>query len=275
MSSPLAPPAHHHAHAGLRAAAAAALFALATGSAAAAPAWDIVGFKLGMSLEQTRAAMKAYNARSQIQESLLKFSYSDGARQQETESFVSTLQMQIPGAPGTMDTETLSFEFSPPPQPQRLVRVRRTLATWSNPASDERVLDSLTQKYGKPNSLNTTGIGTRNRNGIWVEPGKPVCGQQRGRGPMMIGVGASPRDLQKFRQYQQQGIAPRELSTCSAMLSATMTIHQGGSSVVGLEVVMQDYGAQLPALEATARWLDELEATARKARLNSGSAPKL
>ncbi len=259
----------------LRRSAVAAVLCVGTSAGWAAPDWDVVGFKLGMSLDQARAAMKAYNARGQMKESLLKFSYSDGARQQETESFVASLEIYIPAPPGTMDSETLSFEFTPPPQPQRLVRIRRTVATWSNPPSDERMLDSLTQKYGKPASLTTTGIGTRNRNGIWVEPGKPICGHQRGRQIGMIGVGPSPRDLQRFRQYQQQGTAPRDLSTCSALLQANMVIHQGGSSVVGLEVVMQDYGAQLPALEATARWLEELEANARKARLNSGSAPKL
>ncbi len=241
----------------------------------AAPAWDIVGIKLGMTEQQARAAIAAHSAQAQLREQTLKFNFNDGARQQETSSFLASIQAGIPPKAGSSDSETIQLEFSPPPREQRVIRVRRTVSSYQNPPPLERMESALTQKYGKPTESRTHGIGIKSNVMSWVEAGKTLCGHRPGKAMGFIGVGQSPRDLNKFYQYQQQKLAPADLSQCSAMAQAKMDYKEGGSSVTVLEVELRDYGYALPSLEATAKWLDGLEAEARKARLNSGDTPKL
>jgi hypothetical protein len=241
----------------------------------AAPGWDIVGIRLGMTEQQARGAIKAHSAQAQIAQSTLKFTFSDGAKQQETSSFLATIAAQIPGPAGASDTERVELEFSPPPREQRVVRVRRALTTYRDPPPLQRMQESLMQKYGRPLDTRTFGIGIKNHFMSWAEAGKTICGQQAGKPIAMIGVGQSPRNLTKFRQYQQQKLAPADLSSCSGVLQVQMDYREGGTSVNTLVLQMVDYGYILPALEATAKWIADQEAEARKTRLNSGTTPKL
>jgi hypothetical protein len=255
--------------------AAAAILCVGAVPGFAAPDWDIVGVRLGMTEPQARAAIKAHSAQAEISEQALKFTFSDGAKQQETPSFLATIEVRIPGPPNTSDSERLKIEFSAPPLPQRVIGVRREITTYSNPPALDRMLDSLNQKYGKPLHYATYGIGMKNGISHWAEAGKPRCGEQPGRGPMFTPASQGPRELNKYRQWQKQGFAPADLSKCSALLQANVTIHQGGSSVVGLVTEMNDIGYMLPALLSTEKWLADKEAEARRARLESGTTPKL
>lgn len=259
---------------GVRAVAAAALTLLSM-SAIAAPDWDIVGIKLGMTEQQARAAIKAHSAQAQIAEKTLKFTFNDGARQQETSGFLATITAQIPGGAGSSDSESIELELSPPPREQRVIKVRRALSSYGDPPPLQRMQDSLAQKYGRPLDTRTFGIGIKNHFMSWAEPGKTICGQQAGQAIGLIGVAQSPRDLNKFYQYQKQKLAPADLSQCSSVLQVQMDYREGGSSVTVLVAQMVDYGYIVPALEATAKWIADQEAQARKARLGSGATPKL
>lgn len=241
-------------------------------SALAAPDWDIVGIKLGMTEQQARVAIKAHSEQATIDEKMLKFTFNDGAKQQETPSFLATINAQIPGPANTSDTESIKLEFSAPPQEQRVIGVRRALSTYQNPPLLDRMHDSLTQKYGMPVNDATFGIGLKSRNLSWAEAGKALCGGEK---HFLPGASQSPNDLKKFYQYQQQQLAPADLAQCGAQMRASMEYREGGSSVNTLVIEMNDYGYLLPALEATAKWLSELEAEARKARLDSGAVPRL
>ncbi|MDO9600239.1 MAG: hypothetical protein Q7J47_21170 [Azoarcus sp.] len=258
----------------VRTTAAAVLFACA-GPGLAAPDWDIVGIRLGMTEQEARAALAAHSAQAQISGRTLKFMFNDGAKQQETPDFLATIQAQIPGPPNTSDTESIKLELSAPPLEQRVIGVRRVVTSYQNPPPLERVVEALTQKYGKPVDYRTLGMGVKSTFAGWTEAGKTACGLQPGKGISLPGASQSPNDLKKFYQWQQQKLAPADLSKCSALLLAKMDYREGGSSVNTLVVEMNDYGYLLQALEATAKWLSETEAEARKARLNSGAAPKL
>jgi hypothetical protein len=238
----------------------------------AAPDWDIVGLRLGMTEQEARAAIQAYSDRAVSQDQMLKFTFSDGAKQQETPQFLATIIVRIPGPPNTLDTEGMTLEFSAPPLEQRVIGVRRAMSTYANPPPLDRMHASLIQKYGQPLKDTTGGMGVKRRNLSWAEPGKAQCGGERHFFP---GAKQSPNDLKKFYQYQQQQLAPADLSQCGAQMRAAMEYREGGASVNVLVVEMNDYGYILPALEATAKWLADLEAEARKARLGSGEIPRL
>jgi len=259
--------AHHRA--GLVVMLALSLFAR---SVLAAPDWDIVGIKLGMTETEVRAALRAHSAQARLDEREMKFTFSDGARQQETDAFLLSISTRIPSPTSSTDGENIELEFSPPPLEQRLIRVRRTMTLYKEPPPLDRVLDSLTQKYGEPRSSQTSGIGEKAVISTWAEPGKALCGGEK---RFFIGVGQSPDRLKLFRQLQQENLAPADLSQCGAQMQSSVRYREGGSSVHAMEVEMRNYDYALPALEAAAKWLDAQEAEARKARLDSGTAPKL
>jgi hypothetical protein len=238
----------------------------------AAPDWDIVGIRLGMTEQEARAAIQAHSEQAVSGDQMLKFTFSDGAKQQETPQFLATINVRIPGPPNTLDTEGMTLEFSAPPLEQRVIGVRRALSTYKNPPPLDRMHASLTQKYGQPLRDTTGGLGMKIRNLSWAEPGKAQCGGERFFFP---GAKQSPSDLRKFYQYQQQQLAPADLSQCGAQMRVTMQYPEGGASVNTLVIEMNDYGYILPALEATAKWLADLEAEARRVRLGSGEVPRL
>nr|WP_298728522.1 hypothetical protein [uncultured Steroidobacter sp.] len=238
----------------------------------AAPAWDIVGLKLGMTEQQALAAIKAHSANAQVTSNSLKFTYHDGARQQETPSFTSGLIVRIPQA--GQDTETIQVEFSAPPTDQRVISLRRTLSNYANPLALERMIDTVTQKYGKPSTESKYGIGQITTQLAWAEANRKPCGKVD-KGLLLPPVSQTPDSLKWYELQQKNKLAPANGADCSAVLQAKLTTKAGGSSVVTMEFQMADPGHGVPAMQATAKWLADLEAEARKVRLNSGNAPKL
>lgn len=243
----------------------------------AAPGWDIVGIRLGMTEQEARAAIGAHSAQARITDRTLKFTYSDGAKQHETPAFLATIEAAARTPGTTLDGERVKLEFSPPPLEQRVIGVRREVTTYHDPPARERMLASLSQKYGKPLNYATYNIGGTEGVADWAETGKPVCGQRGdySKGMFLPPASQGPGELKKYYQWQQQKLAPADLSTCSARLRANLTVQAGGSSVVSMVFEMTDPGYMLPALEATSKWVSGMEETAKKARLNSGAVPRL
>ncbi|MCL4780967.1 MAG: hypothetical protein KJ049_12310 [Gammaproteobacteria bacterium] len=245
---------------------------LCAGSVQAAPAWDIVGLKLGMTEQETLAAIKAHAPQAKVTMNTLKFTYSDGAKRQETPSFTSGLVARLPNQ--GQDTEALQVEFSAPPLEQRVISVRRTLSSYANPPALERMVATVTQKYGKPATEQKYGIGMITTELAWAEAGRKTCGKLD-KGLLMPPVSQTPESLRWYELQQKNSLAPADVSQCSAVLRAMLKTASGGSSVVTMEFQMTDPGHGVPAMQATAKWLAGLEAEARKSRLNSGDTPKL
>ncbi len=238
----------------------------------AAPNWDVVGVQLGMSEQQAVAAIKAHAPTAQVTMNSLKFSYNDGAKRQDTAAFTSGLIARI--SLTDQDQETLELEFSAPPLEQRLISLRRTLTSYANPPALERMMDTLEQKYGKPATVQTYGIGMISTDLAWVQADRKPCGKVD-KGLLLPPVSQTPDALRWYAVQQKNQLAPADPSQCSAVLQAKLKTKSGGSSVVSMEFMMTDPGYGVPAMQATSKWLADQEANARKARLNSGDTPKL
>ncbi|MBL8264909.1 hypothetical protein [Steroidobacter sp.] len=243
-----------------------------TPAAQAAPGWDIVGLKLGMTEQQALAAIKAHSPNAQVTTNSLKFTFHDGAKQQETPSFTSGLIVRVPQT--GQDGETIQVEFSAPPTGQRVISLRRTLSSYANPPALERMIDSVAQKYGKPNTQSKYGIGQITTQLGWAEANRKPCGKLD-KGLLLPPVSQTPDSLRWYDLQQKNGLAPANASECSGVLQVKLTTKAGGSSVVTMEFQMTDPGYGVPAMQATKQWLADLEAEARKVRLDSGKAPKL
>lgn len=253
--------------------AALALLAGATPSLAA-PDWDIVGIRLGMSPEQARAAMAAHAPKAQITDYTRQFVYSDGVKEQQLPSFLGSINAsQGP----TNKSETLEVMFSAPPMEQRVIRVIRTLVMYDDPLPMERAMAAVAQKYGKPPKVLEANLGSGNFS-RWVEPGKTVCGDTASTSMdarQAPPVDNSPSGFSQYGIWQRRKLAPADASNCSAALVVNLVTRPGDSFVREMKFVMTDPGYAVPAMRATAKQIADLEAQARKARQNSGAAPKL
>jgi hypothetical protein len=266
------------------AALAASILLVGAAPARAAPDWDIVGIRLGMSPEQVRAALSEHAPKAEVSESRRQFTFNDGVGQQQLPDFLGSITARLgaatsalarPGSSG--NAETLDVMFSAPPMEQRVIRVIRTLVLQDDPPPLERALASVTQKYGTPKVREANyGRGLVAR---WVEPGKAVCGdttptsRDAWEAPP---VDNSPGGLGHYEAWHRRKLAPADASNCSAALVVDLVTRAPNEPLVReMKLVMTDPGYAVPAMRATAQQLAELQAKARKAAMNSGAVPKL
>lgn len=254
---------------------AAMLMLAGAASSFAAPEWDVVGVRLGMSPEQARSALLAHAPKAEVTEQKRQFAFNDGVKDQPTPAFLSSIVIrQGP----TNSSETLEVMFSAPPMEQRVIRVIRTLAMYDNPLPMDRAMASVTQKYGKPSTVLEANDGRGNFS-RWVEPGKVVCGDTA---PTSMGarqtppVDNSPAGLGQYQAWQRRKLAPADASTCSPALVVNLVTRAPREPLVTeMKFVMTDPGHAVPAMQATAKQLADLQAEARKTRQNSAAMPKM
>ena len=242
----------------------------------AAPDWDIVGIRLGMTPAQARAALLAHAPKAEVTEFTRQFSFNDGVKDQQLPGFLGSIIARQGPTPGK--SETLELMFSAPPMEQRVIRVMRTLTMYNDPLPLERAVASLTQKYGKPSAVmeSHTAMGNTSR---WLEAGKTVCGntaansQDAREAPQ---VDNSPSGLGHYKAWHQRKLAPADASNCSAALVVHLvTVAPRNPLVREMKFVMTDPGHAVPAMQAAAKQIADLQAQARKVRQNSGPVPKL
>lgn len=242
----------------------------------AAPDWDIVGIRLGMTPAQARAALQTHAPKAEVTEFTRQFSYNDGVKDQPLPGFLGSITVSQAPAPGS--SETLEVMFSAPPMEPRAIRVIRTLTMPGDPVPLERAMTSLTQKYGPPAAVLEahTGRGNVSR---WVEAGKTVCGQTAANSQdarQAPPVDNAPAGLGHYKAWHQRKLAPADASNCSAALVVNLVTAAPRNPLVGeMKFVMTDPGYAVAAMQATAQQIGELQAQARKARQASGSVPKL
>lgn len=243
----------------------AALLASTATAIAAPDSFDIVGLKLGMTEQQARDAIRAHNPQLQLTAKNLTYTYSDGVRQHQTPPALSEIvASQLHG-------EAITLQFSLPPQPARLVGVRR-MAPLPNPPTHGQLVQSVVQKYGAPTTHSPFKGGISFTRMVWAEPGRPQCWRTTAQQAAGF-VAASPvlEVLRQFADRQKRGLAPADLSQCGA--SAQFAAQS--DPVRSFSMEMTDTGPWVSSLQATQRWLDQLEADARKARVGAGTTPRL
>lgn len=242
----------------------------------AAPEWDIVGIRLGMSPDQARAAITAHVPKAQITDYPRQFMYSDGTKQQALPAFLGSITADHNGY--TSNGEILEVMFSAPPMEQRVIRVIRTVKMTDAALPMERVRASVEQKYGKPGMV----LEAHLRNGSflrWDEPGKTACGDMRptsAEARQAPTVDNNPAGFSQYAAWQKRKQAPADAANCAAALVVNLnTVRPGDALVREMKFTMSDPGYAIPAMRASVKQIADLEAEARKGRLSSGAGPKL
>src|SRR5690606_517518 len=133
--------------------------------ALAAPDWDILGVKLGMTEAEVREQFKAYEANGQVVAVNGRESDSDGVTGLRTPDFLDTLELRVTRRSIQIP---LKVWCSGPVDEPRVIAVARAEGNLPNPVSASQFQQSLEAKYGQP----TAAAGTMP---VWEEADKPSC----------------------------------------------------------------------------------------------------
>jgi|ADGO01.1.fsa_nt_gi hypothetical protein len=154
--------------------------------AAAAPEWDLLGVKLGMTEAEVRAAFQAYDPKAKVTAMNAALWYSDGLNNHKTEPFLDELQIELVRV---ARFQPLRVWFSGPEGEPRVIAIARQEMNTPNPPTQAQLIQALTTKYGEPADQLASGS---NSNPVWKEPGKPSCVQAR-YSPDRLHLGGFPQ----------------------------------------------------------------------------------
>jgi hypothetical protein len=233
------------------------------------PAFDIVGLRLGMTVDEAKAALKAYDPAIAINEHRQYYTYSDGVthglRSQDFVFYIDGSRKIVEG--NQWGDEGIALYFSPTPDDQRVTYITRSQSNTPNPPTGQQYRDALIKKYGTP---------TDDSSGLlkWVFPaGKVDC---------TTGAGTYHPSRGNFLKYIFNGGVPgkfqksgvTDLSQCASYLEYGVGL--------GATAPASNVTAAMIDVEATVRgeirareWVAGLTEQARKAREAKGTAPKL
>lgn len=258
-----------------RAAAAVALFACAA-PAVAAPDWDIVGVRLGMTEAEVKAALKAFAPSAKITTYNSSFPYYDGVSNFQTPQFLNSVDVRVDNL-----GNGVKAWFSGPVGEARVIAVARRHFSNTNPPSLGQFDQSLTAKYGQSTGMYQTDSPT------WEESGKPSCIRIRDQGSQTRIYLSGPLqqsaqtfnpmndvtgDLEKKRGGLAKGLLPADLTTCGAFVFYNRTnINPVKMFYAGLF----DVGAIVATERSRNAWVDQLQAEAVRKREGKGQAPRL
>lgn len=237
-------------------------------SSAHAQSFDVVGIKLGMSVEEVYKALKAHGVdKSDTQEHRQHYNYSDGIEHFKTDDFV----FYIDAIKRKGSSDSLSVFFSPGPRGGHAVAVVRTMENQTNPPTRRQYLAALKNKYGAPASEDINTVQ-------WNFPaGKTQC--------LVGSVGAyqptQPSILKKIyganvgsRSGVLHNSKAKSLSDCASYLTYAMPSGDD-SPVTTVRAVMVDVAGTADGELSASEWVSGLTEQARKAREAKGAAPDL
>lgn len=268
-----------------RAAAAVALLACAA-PGFAAPDWDIIGLKLGMTEAEVRATFLAYDPNGKIGVHQANFRYSDKVNSFNTPAFLSHMELRTTQTSGqaVLPKTFVRVWFSGPAGEARAIAILREESNLANAPSGGQFLQTLASKYGQPS------VTDRHQTPIWEEQGKPSC--------IWMAYGSSmPKEVNHTLfssnlihktdfsetvaalERRQQGSGgekgidlPADLSACGAFLYYFGTNRDMVQSFSG---AMFDVGEIVATQRARNAWVQQLEDEAIKKREGKAEAPRL
>ncbi|PTN09712.1 hypothetical protein [Nitrosomonas aestuarii] len=229
--------------------------------------FDVIGLKLGMTVEEVHKVLKDYDVESNIKEHRQYYNYSDGVEHFKTDDFV----YYIDAIKRKENNDYLSIFFSPGPQGGRVVAVTRTLENKAQPPTRGQYLSALKKKYGQPTSEDISTVH-------WDFPaGKIQC--------LVGAIGAyQPTHPSILKKIYSANVGSRDgifhnskvksLSDCASYLTYSMPSGDN-SPVTEARAIMVDVAGIANGELAANEWVDGLAEQARKAREAKGEMPDL
>lgn len=235
---------------------------------------DIAGIKLGMTVDEVKAAINTFDPQLQIEEVAAVFDLNDGASLQPSPEFLDRIEA-LQGNQGAV----LKVFFSGPVGEVRVIGVARKGLILSNQPASAQFMQSLTARYGQPTAFN------RNQKDqpVWEASGKMSCLKARdyknepqvniapGFGEsVLINVSAEQFFSSRAGNNTGKGLFPKEFTDCGSYLSYFFP----GDPISSFSGELMDLGAIVHTERSRQQWVEQLTAEAVQKRLSKGQVPK-
>lgn len=175
---------------------------------------DIAGIYLGMTPDEAREKMTAYDADMQIQDSSLYFEYNALGKRYKTDSFLAATIGQMTGGRGG-----LSVGYSYPPKEPRVISITRIHRQTTAPLTQADYLKALIDKYGPPVEDSNNGrTGSRAERTLkWTLPGtgSTICTKSAS-----VGNGVLDRFVKDGRKMADP--TPEYAADCAGLFEYTL-----------------------------------------------------
>jgi len=217
---------------------------------------DVIGLRLGMTVQEVRAALRKHDATMRVQEQYSQFPQLPNSRYLQRISAISNTREQV------------VIEFAPPPRESAVVRLTRTTkyARGARPTLI-KTRQALRQKYGAPTIQNN---GNRMYMSFWLHDGRGNKVTSASAVQLQRCTQASRVSIDQLMFSQQQDKAMTE---CGASLDIQLgTIGGKNGGLVGSLVATLSNPAEL--VRATQKTRDYINENIR-VQVDSIGAPKL
>lgn len=235
---------------------------------------DIAGIKLGMTVDEVKAAINSFDPQLQIEEVAAVFDLNDGANLQPSPEFSDRIEA-LQGNQGAV----LKVFFSGPVGEVRVIGVARKGVILSNQPASAQFMQSLTARYGQPTTFN------RNQKDqpVWEADNKMSCIRARdhknepqvniapGFGEsILVNVSAEQFLSSRAGNHTGKGLLPQEFTDCGSYLSYFFP----GDPISSFSGELMDLGAIVQTERSRQQWVEQLTAEAVQKRLSQGQVPK-
>lgn len=236
--------------------------------------FDIVGLKLGMTLEEVEKTLLDYGAIPEsIQQQHQFFHYHDGAELHKTEPFLHsvTAGKEVRGEKGR-DQESLVVYFSPPPGDSRVVAITRNINARNNPTTKGQYMSALNDKYGPYQTIGSRLVW-------WFPEGKQSCYGATNLvvfpdiDKIMKSIFLSSGNRYFLDRFQNTQLT--SVDDCAGYLVYEMGMLQPDAPANSVTATMIDAPTWVKANLKSMEWVEQLKTEATEARLAGSSKPTL
>lgn len=244
---------------------------------------DIVGIRLGMTVDEVKAAITKYNPNLAIQppvQKLMKYRVANETR--KTEPFISHLF----AVSGKKQKDDIYVYFSAPPGEPRAIAISRLHNNFDPPILRDTYYKALVDKYGKPDATEVDRHKDEKRKVVWLQwhvgDGRTQCvphipgGREVDGAFGTLGRGNVEQGQVLLRiRHQNTGEMIVPAAKSPADCAALLTYQLNYDPLFAADGLLIDVAAAARSEEALAAWIDGLVQQGEAEIRGSTAAPKL
>lgn len=208
---------------------------------------DIGGLQLGMTPEEVRVAMQAYDPGIKIQDTHQQFEYAALGKRYKTDSFLIATHGMLPAGAGT-----LAAGYTYPPDSPRVVAITRIHRQNINPLTQADYGAALIEKYGSPaeDTNNGKSGSLAERTLKWKLDGSGETG-------CVNGAAVADSTLNRFvkdgRKMAADAVTPDYAAQCDGVFEYTLR----GDPVTNASGALADIAAQAGSEFQARSWVQQ------------------
>lgn len=245
--------------------------------------FDIVGLRLGMTLDEARAAIRKYNPDLAIQPPVKKtVQYRVANTTRKTEPFVSYL---FAVSTGKKQKDNIYVYFSYPPGEPRVIAITRLHSNFDPPIPRANYYKALVERYGTPAATQNDTLADQSRRHYWYQwhvggkvqclrslpGGREVKGQFGSLGATVVERGEILKHIKDFSTGRMLNPKASDPSDCAALL----TYHLSYDPLFSATGTLIDVAAAAQSEQRMSAWIDELVRKGEAEIRGSTATPRL